>query len=118
MIEMTTGEKQRLFTRLIGQLIDYAYKSGYELTFGDAFRDPRLAKLNSEQGVGIEFSLHSKRLAVDFNLFKDGQYLPDTASYQLLGEFWKGLHPLCCWGGDFKTLKDGNHFSITDGGIK
>ena len=38
----TLGEKQRRFTKCIGMLIGYAYANGYELTFGDAYRDPRL----------------------------------------------------------------------------
>ena len=115
---MTLGEKQRLFTKLIGRLIDYAYMSGLELTFGDAYRDPRLAALNAAQGKGITNSLHTQRLAVDFNLFKDGQYLPKSEDYRILGEYWESLDPLCCWGGRFVPLNDGNHFSITDGGIK
>lgn len=39
---MTLGEKQRLFTRMVGLLIEYAYQNGYELTLGDAYRDPRV----------------------------------------------------------------------------
>jgi hypothetical protein len=115
---VSLGEQQRLFVKLIGQLIDFTYSQGYELTFGDAYRDPRLAQLNAQQGKGISNSLHSQRLAVDFNLFKDGQYLPKSEDYRPLGDFWKSLNPLCCWGGDFGTLPDGNHFSMTFGGVK
>lgn len=111
------GAKQRLFTKLIGQLIAYAYSAGYELTFGDAYRDPRLAQLNMQQGIGVAHSLHSERLAVDFNLFKDGVWLQNTEDHRLLGEFWVGLNPDCRWGGNFTTKKDGNHYSLTDGGI-
>lgn len=32
---MSLGQKQRLFTRLVGLLIEYAYQNGYEPTFGD-----------------------------------------------------------------------------------
>lgn len=39
---MTLGQKQRTFTRMIGLLIEYAYQQGFELTVGDAYRDPRL----------------------------------------------------------------------------
>ena len=35
---MTLGEKQRLFTKLVGKLIDFAYANGYEITFGDETR--------------------------------------------------------------------------------
>lgn len=115
---MTTGEKQRLFVKLMGKLIEFAYNSGYELTVGDAFRDPRLAQLNAQQGKGVEFSLHSHRLAIDFNLFKDGVYLRETEAYLPLGEYWESLDPLCAWGGRFRPLADGNHFSVTDGGVK
>lgn len=115
---MSIGEQQRLFVRFVAQLVEYAYSQGYELTFGDAYRDPRLAQLNAQQGRGIVNTLHSQRLAIDFNLFKDGQYLPKSEDYFDLGYFWKGLHPLCCWGGDFKPTPDGNHFSMTYGGIK
>ena len=64
---MTLGEKQRLFTRLIGKLIEYAYGIGYELTFGDAYRSPEQAKLNAAAGKGIVNSLHCERLAIDLN---------------------------------------------------
>lgn len=62
---MTLGQKQRHFTRLVGLLIEYAYQQGYELTFGDAYRDPRL---HGEMGVKKSYSAansnHKIRLAV------------------------------------------------------
>ncbi len=106
---MTLGEKQRLFTRLIGRLIDYAYSNGYELTFGDAYATTG----------HIENSNHYKRLAVDFNLFKDGVWLQKTEDHLFLGEWWERLGkklgvPLA-WGGRFS---DGNHYSIEEGGVR
>ena len=112
---MTLGEKQRLFTHYIGSLILWAYDNGFELTFGDAFRSPEQAAINAAQGKGIKNSLHCERLAVDFNLFKDGQYMTGTESYKPLGEFWESLHPLARWGGRFG---DGNHFSFEHNGRK
>ena len=112
---MTLGDKQRLFTRHIGLLIQWAYEHGYELTFGDAFRSREQAELNAAAGKGIANSLHCERLAVDFNLFKDEVYLTDTENYRPLGEFWESLHPLARWGGRFK---DGNHFSFEHNGRK
>jgi hypothetical protein len=114
---MTLGEKQRLFTRLIGKLIEYAYGIGYELTFGDAYRSPEQARLNAQAGSGIVNSLHCERLAIDLNLFKDGVYQTDSAAYKVLGEYWETLGPECCWGGWF-SKPDGNHFSISHGGRK
>jgi hypothetical protein len=113
---MTLGEKQRLFSRCVGLLIGWAYKNGYELTFGDAFRSPEQAAANAASGKGISNSLHCKRLAVDLNLFINGKYMTDSASYKPLGDYWKTLDPLCRWGGDFKR-PDGNHFSITHEGV-
>ena len=112
---MKLSEKQRRFTRLVGLLIEYAYKNGMELTFGDAYRSPEQARQNADSGKGIVNSLHCERLAVDFNLFIDGVYQTDSAAYRELGEFWESLGEDCAWGGRFKR-PDGNHFSIKHGG--
>lgn len=114
---MTLGEKQRLFVELVGKLIAWAYANGYELTFGDAYRTPEQAAANAVRGSGIANSLHTQRLAVDFNLFLDGKYRPDSEAYRPLGEYWMTLHPLACWGGNF-TRPDGNHFSLAHEGRK
>lgn len=115
---MTLGEKQRLFTKLVGRLIDFAYASGYELTLGDAYRSPEQARANVAAGSGIANSLHTQRLAIDLNLFINGVYQTDSKAYKPLGDYWKSLDAACCWGGDFTTRADGNHFSITYNGIK
>lgn len=104
---MQLGEKQRLFVRLVAKLIEYAYAEGYELTFGDAYRSPAVK-------YGHAKSLHRSRLAIDLNLFKEGEYLTETSDHEPLGVFWESLHPLCRWGGRFE---DGNHYSITHEGM-
>lgn len=109
------GEKQRRFTLYVAQLIEYAYTSGLELTFGEAYRTPEQSKLNAQNGTGISNSLHIIRLAIDLNLFKDGEYQTDSAAFLPLGEWWEKLHPDCRWGGRF-THPDGNHFSVTHEG--
>jgi hypothetical protein len=114
---MSLSEKQRLFTRYIGMLIAFAYKQGFELTFGDAYRSPEQAAANAKAGSGIANSLHCQRLAVDLNLFIQGQYITNSDAYKPLGEYWEGLDPLCRWGGRFKK-PDGNHFSIEHEGVK
>ncbi len=112
---MTLGEKQRVFVPLLAKLIVYAYDSGYELTLGEAYRTPEQAIRNAVNGSGIINTLHAKRLAIDLNLFKNGSYLTDTESHRPLGTYWKSLHTLARWGGDFG---DGNHYSIEHEGIR
>ena len=112
---MTLSEKQKLFTRLVAKLIEFAYEQGYGLTFGEAWRPPEMAAIYAKQGKGIKNSLHTKRLAVDFNLFIDGEYCTKSEDYMMLGAYWESLHPLCQWGGRFN---DGNHFSMEHEGVK
>ncbi|EIV9525868.1 M15 family metallopeptidase [Klebsiella aerogenes] len=113
---MTLSEKQQLFTRLIAQLILWADEKGYRLTFGEAYRTPEQAALNARKGSGISNSLHTKRLAVDLNLFINGQYQTDSAAYLPLGEYWESLGG--SWGGRFKSRPDGNHFSLEHEGVR
>lgn len=135
---MTLGERQRLFVKLLARLIDHAYDAGYELSLGEAYRTDEQAELNAlgperrdrlaaligatEPGLaakirnnpritGARMSLHTERLAIDLNLFRHGIYLSDALSHRPLGEFWKRLHPLARWGGDFGS-GDANHYSI------
>jgi len=95
---MTLREKQSTFVRMIAKLIDYATTCGYELTFGDAYRDKRCP-------YGSVRSKHSERLAVDFNLFIDGEYKTATEDHSPLGKYWESIGGT--WGGRFK---DGNHY--------
>jgi D-alanyl-D-alanine carboxypeptidase len=112
---MKLSEHQRTFTRMIGQLITWAYANGYELTFGEAYRTPEQAQLNARQGKGIANSLHTRRLAVDFNLFIDGEYQTASAAYKPLGEYWESIGG--SWGGRF-SKPDGNHFSLAYRGVR
>lgn len=102
-MSLTTGDKQRKFTRMIALLIIKAYEMGYQLTFGDAY-----AKTGH-----MKDSLHYSRLAVDLNLFKDGAYLTKTEDHLPLGEYWESLGG--AWGGRFG---DGNHYSLANAGKK
>lgn len=112
---MTLREKQSLFVSLTALLILKANQLGYELTYGETWRSPeeaaRLAKLKK----GIKNSLHTLKLAVDFNLFKNGKFLDKTEDHRVLGEYWESLHPLARWGGRFE---DGNHYSLEHQGRK
>tara|TARA_R110000764_G_scaffold220422_1_gene308655 strand:- start:747 stop:1088 length:342 start_codon:yes stop_codon:yes gene_type:complete len=111
---MKLGDKQRLFAKLLPALINQAHLFGFEVTIGDAYRDPRLhGQLGEKKSYGHRNSCHKIRLAIDLNLFLDGVYLTSTESHRKLGEWWESLHPLCRWGGQFN---DGNHYSFEHDG--
>jgi len=108
------GDKQKLFTWLLPLLFDEIHRKGYEFTLGDAYRDPRS---HGEYGVkkdgvyGSAFSNHKCRLAIDLNLFKQGEYLRDTYHHEPFGLFWESLDKDCRWGGRGHG-SDGNHYSM------
>lgn len=109
---MSLGRKQKRFTLMVAQFIEWIYQNGYEVTFGDAYRDPRVFGIVGEKkGYGHKKSNHKKRLAIDLNLFKDGKYLTQTEDYREIGEYWESLSEDTVWGGRFKN-SDGNHFSL------
>lgn len=109
---------QSKHTLFVGKLIAWAYYNGYELTWGECYRTPEQAALNAKHGTGIAASLHTLRLAVDLNLFKDGVYQSDKEAYRPLGDFWTSIDPLCRWGGNWATRDDPFHFSLAWGGIE
>ena len=98
--------RQKLFVRLLAQLIVWIYEQGWELTLGEGYR--------SDGHGHMPLSLHYSKLAQDLNLFVGDRYIVDTdaAEWQAIGAYWKALDPLCAWGGDFST-RDGNHVSVT-----
>ena len=98
---MSLREKQSIFCRMVADLIVFAYDSGYELTFGDAY---------AKTGHRKE-SLHYIRLAIDLNLFRNGVYLTSTADHLPLGLYWESIGG--SWGGRFN---DGNHYSFAHEG--
>jgi hypothetical protein len=109
---MTLRQKQSVFAELTAHLILDAYRLGYEITLGDAHRS-----IEEATRLGKPNSLHTKKLAIDLNLFKDGHYLSSTESHKILGQWWENQsndNYKCCWGGRFG---DGNHYSIKHGGV-
>jgi hypothetical protein len=86
-------------------------ENGYEFKFGEAFRPKEMADIYAKRGIGIKDSLHTKQLAIDILLFKDGKYLTSTESHRLFGEWWERQHDNCRWGGRWS---DGNHYEFTE----
>lgn len=118
MTEPNLSERQRLFTKCLGALIQYATQQGYELTLGEGYiaedRKTRNGQMVKD-GVHMRGSLHYYRLAQDLNLFVGGVYITDGShpAWKDLGEFWESLDAACRWGGRFR---DANHVSVTWGG--
>lgn len=101
---MTLRETQSLFMKLLPRLLDKIDET-HACTGGDLWANPECKAHKSG-------SNHYIRLAIDVNLFdKSGAFLTTTEAHKPFGDYWKSLHPLCRWGGDFKN-KDGNHYSL------
>lgn len=114
-------EKQTAFSRSTALLIQKANEMGYEVTLGEGWRSQEQAvfktMINAQKGIGIAASLHTRRLAIDINLFRGGKFLTQSADYQPLGVWWESHCSICRWGGRFKRA-DGNHFSYEHEGIQ
>lgn len=106
---------QEQFAQQVANLIKKAGELGYGVTFGEAYRTPEQAALNAAKGSGVSNSLHTERLAIDLNLFKDGRYITDGEGHRELGAWWKTIGPMYRHGGDF-TRADWNHYSISPDG--
>lgn len=107
---------QKEFVLALALLITRADDIDCYLTLGDGYRDSRQ---HGDYGVAVGYgaarSNHKIRLAQDYNLFCNGEYITDSnhPKYKLLGEYWESLHPFATWGGRFN---DANHFSFRYGG--
>ena len=97
---MSLSKAQQEFSKRVPSLIDKALELGFDVTLGDAYRDPRAT-------YGSKSSKHCRRLAIDLNLFKDGKYLTETEDHAELGIWWVSIGGV--WGGDFSN-PDGNHY--------
>ena len=117
----TLREKQSRFADLVAMLILQAGERGYEVTLGEAWRSAEQAsfqtRINAELGIGIAASLHTQRLAIDLNLFRDGKYLTHIDDYLPLGSWWEKQCRECRWGGRFKR-RDAVHFSMEHNSIQ
>ena len=115
------------FVRDIGKLIEHSSKLGLGLTAGEAYRTKSQQLLyyfgntvivDSKQKLKIigdkkrswtTKSKHLQRLAMDFNLFVNGQLSYRFEDYKPLGVYWESLNPKNRWGGFWKT-QDCPHF--------
>jgi len=105
---MSLSTKQQEFTLAISKLVIYAYEQGYGLTYGDAYRSPKVK-------YGHKNSTHRSRLAVDFNIFIGNNYLQGEdadIAHGVLHDYWITL------GGTKRIKGDLNHYSFEHKGIR
>jgi hypothetical protein len=113
---MSLVTEQAAFLLDVARLIFRATELGFTLTAGELYRTPEQQEIYLKTGRSSTMnSLHLKRLAVDFNIFKDGKLVGDKATLAPLGAYWESLNPLNSWGGNGKKLVDTPHFSRGQG---
>lgn len=92
-------------------------RRGYEVTLGDAYRDPRLhGEIGEKKGYGAAKSCHKSRLAIDLNLFKHGKLLEGAAADAGHGELHNWWMLNC--GGAAMIPGDSNHYSFSWDGMR
>lgn len=109
---MSLVDEQWAFLQDVAKLINHAAQYGYVLTGGELLRTEEQQALYVKRGASKTMrSKHLEKLAIDLNLFINGQYVSDKAGHAPLGEYWKSLSPKNKWGGDWGW--DANHYERT-----
>lgn len=138
----TLGQKQRRFAWDVANLIVEIRARGFECSLGESKRSDEQAEINAigeggrlraasllkkdfpglasaivnnGKNNGVRNSVHQLSIAIDLNLFKDGQYLSMTDDHSQFGIWWEEQSPDHRWGGRWG---DGNHYSIEHNGVK
>lgn len=118
---MSLREKQSLFLFNIHKLIEWVYRNGFELTFGEAYRTQEQQQIYFNTGRSKTLnSRHIQRLAIDFNIFRNGLLINSPVDIKPIGDYWVTLHTDNVWGGDWdrdgsvldETFKDPYHFEM------
>lgn len=107
---MSLVTEQWLFLQDVAKLIAQVPRLGLMATAGELWRPQAMQDLYLAQGkTRAKTSNHTRRLAVDLNIFKGGAFAT-LDEIRPLGIFWESLGPLNRWGGNFTTIRDGPHF--------
>jgi hypothetical protein len=135
---LTLIEARIEFTRCLTDLLHVADIDGHDMMIAEVVRDRMTAEWNSRhcrvmlgknrcertrdehpstghefKPIGIAKSVHCSGLAVDLYIIENKAISNDEKKYASLGAYWKSLHPLARWGGDFEGFPDLGHFSFT-----
>lgn len=105
---MSVVEDQHAFALDVARLLPQIAALGYQVTLGEAWRTPQQEQWDVDHGLSKTLdSKHLSRLAIDLNIFKDGQLIETPEE---IGAFWEGLDPKNRWGGRWKDPHDPAHF--------
>ena len=73
---MSLVSEQAAFLLDMGKLVEFATQQGFVVTAGELYRTPEQQEIYVKTGRSQTMnSLHLKRLAIDFNFFKDGKLI-------------------------------------------
>lgn len=123
---MKLSQAQSKFSLMIAQLIIWGNENGFTFTFGEAHRtdeqqilyftgfDVKLINdtptlIKDKQKSKTLNSNHKSKLAIDLNIFKDGQYITSFADTKPIGDKWESMDRKNRWGGDWNQndIEDG-----------
>ena len=103
---MALSTKQQEFAIMAAKLILFAEAKGFSVTLGEAYRTQEQQDIHRAAGhSSVKYSRHQDRLAIDLNLFIDGEYATHKEDYRFLGEYWE-FQLGGRWGGRFGVAKD------------
>lgn len=130
--------KQVEFTRTMAHFEVWCFRNDIEIIGAELFRSPEQAALNAlptgspirqkvfdllgvplhnNRKSGIARSVHRLKLGKDLFRVINGKVSWDIDDYMEMGEKWKTMHPLACWGHDFAG-RDAVHFSFEHNGVR
>lgn len=120
---MTLGQKQEEFARCLARFLAWIFAQGWSVRLGEVYRPPFTAAEYARKGKGIKNSVHTKKLAVDLYLVKDGKVTWNNADYEPLAKQWISMHKFARAGHYFKNRKgqakrDSVHFSFEHKGVQ
>lgn len=117
--------RQWIFAESLGRLLEHARlvvcpRYGVAIRMGEGYVGDSIDKPH-EDTPHLRQGTHMKRLSTDLIMDKVGMgggvVQGDHPAWHALGHYWKSVHPLCRWGGDFLDAKgrkvgDYGHFSV------
>jgi len=96
------------------KLIEYGTEQGFVITGGELWRPMEMQQIYLQTGRSKTMnSQHLNRLAIDLNIFKDGQ-LCGRAGIEPLGKFWESLNIKNRWGGSWRGAVEEHRSNFID----